>query len=210
MDRGEPFNPLEKRHLGESVANALISQPASSLPPEDKFEGAGIYAIYYLGDFPPYRRLKAANTGQELCWPVYVGRAVSAGARKGNFGLGMSAGNVLFRRLHEHARSIDQAENLNLVDFRCRYLVVEDIWIPLAESLLIARFSPLWNQIIDGFGNHDPGIRRANQNRSAWDALHPGRPWAEKLSRHPLAASDLRRRAQEFLALKLRATGDTQ
>jgi hypothetical protein len=203
MERAKPFNPLDKRHLGESVANALISQPGSSLPPGSKFDGAGIYAIYYCGAFPAYRRLTEVNTRQELEWPIYVGKAVSAGARKGNFGLDTSAGSVLFRRLHDHSRSIEQAENLNLADFQCRYLVVEDIWIPLAESLLIARFSPLWNQIIDGFGNHDPGKRRSNQNRSAWDVMHPGRPWAEKLSPHPIAAVELQRKAQEFLDLKV-------
>ena len=44
-------------------------------------------------------------------------------------------GSVLFKRLMEHARSIDQAENLNLEDFYCRFLVVDDIWIPLGESV---------------------------------------------------------------------------
>ena len=26
----------------------------------------------------------------------------------------------------------------------------------LGESLLIAKFAPIWNKLIDGFGNHDP------------------------------------------------------
>jgi hypothetical protein len=60
-------------------------------------------------------------------------------------------------------------------------LIVDDIWIPLGESLLISMFSPLWNQTLDGFGNHDPGAGRCNQQRSSWDLVHPGRPWAQKL-----------------------------
>jgi hypothetical protein len=88
---------------------------------------------------------------------------------------------VLHRRLREHAESISQAANLAVSDFACRYLVVEDIWIPLGESLLIAMFSPLWNHRLDGFGNHDPGGGRYQQQRSAWDVVHPGRPWAAKL-----------------------------
>jgi len=79
-------------------------------------------------------------------------------------------------------KSIEQAENLNLTDFSCRHLTVDDIWIPLGESLLIEMFRPLWNMAVDGFGNHDPGGRRAAQNISPWDVLHPGRPWALKLS----------------------------
>ncbi|WP_218119560.1 Eco29kI family restriction endonuclease [Roseospirillum parvum] len=57
---------------------------------------------------------------------------------------------------------------------------MDDIWIPLGESLLISRFVPLWNKWVDGFGNHDPGGGRYNQERSRWDVLHPGRPWATK------------------------------
>jgi hypothetical protein len=53
---------------------------------------------------------------------------------------------VLFRRLNEHAQSIAQAENLELSDFSCRYLVVDDIWIPLGESLLIEKFAPIWTR----------------------------------------------------------------
>jgi len=39
----------------------------------------------------------------------------------------------------------------------------------------------LWNIVLDGFGNHEPGSGRYNQQRSAWDIIHPGRQWAEKL-----------------------------
>ncbi|MBO9325413.1 MAG: Eco29kI family restriction endonuclease [Roseiflexus sp.] len=92
----------------------------------------------------------------------------------------------VFRRfLREHALSIEQAEDLNLTDFRCRYLVVDDIWIPLAETLLIEMYQPVWNTIVSGFGNHVPGKGRHRQQRSAWDTLHPGRPWAAKIQDHP-------------------------
>ncbi len=71
--------------------------------------------------------------------------------------------------------------NLDLADFSCRHLVVEDIWIPLGEALLIERFQPLWNVVVDGFGNHDPGAGRHSGQRPLWDVVHPGRPWAGKL-----------------------------
>ena len=90
-------------------------------------------------------------------------------------------GTPLFKRLSEHAASIQQVTNLDLADFHCRYLVVEDIWIPLGESLLIERFQPLWNVVVDGFGNHDPGAGRHSGQRPLWDVVHPGRPWAERL-----------------------------
>ena len=176
----KPFNPLDKVNLGESVAEAMLHQQVGALPPSP-FIGAGIYAIYYLGSFSLYAELVEKNRGEQYLWPIYVGKAVPAGARKGGFGLGADPGQVLYKRLAEHAASIEQAHNIDLADFRCRFLVVDDIWIPLAESLLIEMYLPLWNRKIDGFGNHDPGKGRYNQQKSAWDLIHPGRPWAEKL-----------------------------
>jgi hypothetical protein len=53
--------------------------------------------------------------------------------------------------LGQYAQSIDEANNLRLSDFRCRFLVSEDIWIPLGELLLIEQFRPVWNVLIEGF-----------------------------------------------------------
>ena len=107
--------------------------------------------------------------------PIYVGKAVPPGARKGGFGLGIEPGPALFSRLREHAQSIKQTDELKIQDFYCRYLVADDIWIPLGEALLIERFQPLWNVLIEGFGIHTPGAGRKKQVRSKWDTLHPGR-----------------------------------
>ena len=180
MPTEPPYNPLDTRNLGENVANALLDREPVALP-LPSFRGAGIYAIYYAGQFHPYAVIAQANRQDNCSIPVYVGKAVPAGARQGPQRPRAIAGNVLANRLNQHARSIDQATNLNLNDFSCRYLVVDDIWIPLGESLLIERFSPIWNTKIDGFGNHDPGSGRRNQARSHWDVLHPGRPWATML-----------------------------
>ena len=65
---------------------------------------------------------------------------------------------------------------------------MDDIWIPLGENVLIEKFQPLWNRVIDGFGIKTPGKGRAAQKRSSWDALHPGRKFVDKLA---LAASRL-------------------
>lgn len=46
----------------------------------------------------------------------------------------------MFRRLAKHADSIQLAQNLELSDFFCRFLVLDEIWIRLGESLLIQRF----------------------------------------------------------------------
>ena len=181
----QPYNPLDKLHLGESVARALLAQPVVALPPPASFVGGGIYALYYTGNFPAYRRIAEKNVNDAWALPIYVGKAVPPGARRGGYGPGASPGDVLYRRLREHATSIQQVADLALEDCRCRYLVVDDIWIPLGESLLISMFVPLWNYRLDGFGNHAVGGGRANQRRSAWDEVHPGRPWAASLPPHP-------------------------
>lgn len=181
MEKPEPYNPLSKQNLGHSVAEALLERSVGLLPPASLFEGAGIYAIYYVGGFGPYAPIAKRNAGGRFSCPIYVGKAVPAGARKGGFGLDAPAGTVLHGRLREHADSIREANNLRIEDFMCRYLAVDDIWIPLGESLLIEMFSPLWNKVVDGFGNHDPGKGRYQQQISPWDVIHPGRSWALKL-----------------------------
>ena len=168
-----PFNPLDKRNLAESVTDAMLARPVKMLPPEP-FIGAGIYAIYYTGHFHLYRRIAELNAGEAFVQPIYVGKAVPAGARKGGLGLDAEPGQALYNRLSDHAKSVSEASNLEDDTFFCRFLAVDDIWIPLAESLLIERFSPLWNRVLDGFGNHDPGKGRYNQQKSPWDTLHPG------------------------------------
>ncbi|WP_088177943.1 Eco29kI family restriction endonuclease [Azonexus hydrophilus] len=192
-----PFNPLDKRNLGASVAEAMLASKVHPLGDLPEFKGAGIYAIYYAGNFAPYAEIAKRNKDSKTA-PIYVGKAVPAGARKGG-GAGTNGGKPLFNRLAEHAESIRAVENLDVKDFYCRFLVVDDIWIPLGESLLIARYSPVWNALIDGFGNHDPGSGRYNGMRPRWDLLHPGRAWAAKCRPRPESPEDIARDIETYL-----------
>lgn len=193
-----PFNPLDKRRLGESVGQAMLRQPVLPLTGLESFEGAGIYAVYYTGDFAGYEAIAERNKNNRFNAPIYVGKAVPKGARKGG-DLDAMPGKVLYNRLTEHAKSIEEGANLNIIDFYCRYLIVDDIWIPLGESLLIAKFNPLWNKLIDGFGNHDPGKGRHAGLRPRWDVLHPGRPWAERCQPRDETAEQIIREARDYL-----------
>ena len=193
-----PFNPLDKRHLGESVGQAMLRQPVTPLENLETFTGAGIYAIYYTGGFSGYEPISECNRNKQFKAPIYVGKAVPKGARKGG-DLQASPGKVLYDRLKQHGKSIEEASNLDITDFNCRYLIVDDIWIPLGESLLIAKFDPLWNKLIDGFGNHDPGRGRHAGLRPRWDVLHPGRPWAERCQPRDESAEQIIREARDYL-----------
>lgn len=194
----QPYNPLDKRRLGESVALALLKRPVVDLPPAP-FSGAGVYALYYLGDFPAYKKIVAQNENEQWAAPIYVGKAVPPGARKGGYDLEENPRDVLHHRLKEHADTIEKATNLKLEDFRCRFLLVDDIWIPLGEALLITMYMPLWNRLLDGFGNHDPGSGRYNQQCSPWDVVHPGRAWAAKLKPNPRSVDEFMADIEAFL-----------
>lgn len=191
-----PFNPLDKLNLGKSVLGAMMERPLVPVSPLKPFEGAGVYAVYYVGLKPLYEDLEAVFADDER--PIYVGKAVPVGARKGNAGVENRPGLALFKRLKEHAESIDAVDNLEMRDFKTRFLAVDDIWIPLAETLLITKRAPLWNVVIEGFGNHDPGKGRANQQKSVWDALHPGRNWAFGLRDNPTPREELKERIQRW------------
>lgn len=193
-----PFNPLDKKNLGASVAEALLTKSIHPLSDLAVFEGAGIYAIYYTGDFSAYQPITRLNNDGKFLLPIYVGKAVPAGARMGT-NLELAAGRVLHRRLREHADSIKAAENLDIESFYYRFLVVDDIWIPLGESLIIARFTPLWNSLIDGFGNHNPGKGRHAGMRPRWDVLHPGRGWAMNLADRPETQAEIAQDATTYL-----------
>ena len=154
------YNPLSVDELGRNAARALMAYPTATLPPDESFDGAGVYTIHYRGAFP-----------------AYVGKADPQGKRQGRDAIRQTA-PVLHRRISEHAGSIQSAENLALDDFRCRWLVLDPVWISLTEQVLIAEYRPIWNVVVDGFGHHDQGKTRRSQKRSRWDTLHPGRQWA--------------------------------
>jgi hypothetical protein len=195
-----PFNPLDKKNLGASVAEALVTSKAHDLGAIPAFSGVGIYAIYYCGEFRPYQRIAQQNADrQQPRMPIYVGKAVPAGSRKGNAISDPLQSRSLYNRLSEHAESISLAENIEIDDFVCRYVIVDEIWIPLGESLLIAKFAPVWNTIVEGFGNHDPGSGRYQGLRPRWDVAHPGRAWALKCKQREETAADVLRDASSYL-----------
>ena len=95
-----PFNPLDKKNLGASVAEALLTKEVHPLSQLPQFDGAGIYAIYYTGDFDAYAQIARLNNDEKFMLPIYVGKAVPAGARMGACA-DVPPGKVLFKRLRD-------------------------------------------------------------------------------------------------------------
>ena len=171
--------------------------PVHKLPPLVSFVGTGVYALYYLD---LYARIASLNL-ETQSQPIYVGKAVPPGWRTARSQETDAPG--LYRRLQEHSRGIQQATNLEIDGFRCRFMILggieSDLVVPV-EAELIRRCSPLWNSVIDGFGNHDPGSGRYNQAKSEWDVLHPGRRWAERLTGESPRLEEVIDKAQQSLS----------
>ena len=187
----EPFDPLHYDNLAKSVVEALLESEPVKLPIVQDAEGCGVYALYYVGNFAAYLPISS----KECRVPIYVGKTEPSGKR-----IGVSRGTASLRkRLNDHAESIRLAKNLQVGDFRCKYLVVKEVWIGLAEQFLIRKHLPVWNVELDGFGNHAPGKGRKDMIRPKWDTVHPGRPWAERLQQKH-TANDILEEIKEHFA----------
>ena len=176
----------------EEAVEFLTKTPVHPLPPATGFVGVGVYVLYYSGPFEHYSHIALQNQ-QDHHQPIYVGKAVPKGWRTGRIARS-GQDKALYQRLRKHTRSIGSVENLEMHDFRCRFMIlngVETDLISAVESTLIRTHKPLWNTEVDGFGNNDPGKGRYNQARSEWDVLHRGRSWADRLTGRPPQLEDI-------------------
>ena len=157
--------------------------PVHALPPSESFVGAGVYALYYIGKNPLYKRYAELNR-LSYGYPIYVGKAVPKGWRRGRTSdNALSQSRELYGRLQEHGRNTAYCSELIQEDFMCRFVIFEgegSDMISTIEAALIKLNKPLWNTTVDGFGNHDPGSGRYEQAKSEWDVIHEGRAWANK------------------------------
>ena len=167
------YDPLTYDNLMAGMVLQFEQQLLNRLGDPINIYGPGIYSLVYTGALPAYQTISLSST------PIYVGKAVPPGSRRGD--TVDAHAPALQARLREHARSIEQSENLNLDEFRYRFLAIVPVWITLAERFIIEYYKPVWNRCLDGFGDHDPGSGRYNGERSWWDTMHPGRTWAERL-----------------------------
>jgi transcriptional regulator with XRE-family HTH domain len=188
------FDPLRRENLERSVQWALEAAPAIPLARESLAKGGGVYGLYYNGSHELYEAVLSAGSSV----PLYVGTAMSRRPKIGS--VGGSSGGALRLALKYRRQAIEQCEDLDLSDFQVRYLPVEDLWMPGAELLMLGDYRPVWNAIAPGLGNHHPGSGRRNEQRSAWDELHPGRSWAAKLAPCRRSAQELRAAIQQHFA----------
>src|SRR5690349_16800365 len=76
----KPYSPIDAptmREITDNIVQMLEKQDCLSFPPAP-FRGAGVYAIYYFGDFPLYHPIMVENLF-ECAMPIYIGKAVPQG-----------------------------------------------------------------------------------------------------------------------------------
>jgi hypothetical protein len=179
------FDPFEPQTVGRMVALALLAQPKEDLSGVPDSYGSGIYALYYIGNHPFYKKISKTET------PIYVGKADPS---LPDANTPRQQGNKLTGRLREHAKTIKTVETyaaenglpegmypIKLEDFLCRRLVCATNAQLVAEVHLIRMFRPLWNsetKACFGMSKHGDSAETRSNKRSPWDVVHPGRAWA--------------------------------
>lgn len=217
----EPFDPLSYANLGDSISRALDRQPLQKLLSLARFEGVGVYVLYYTGDFHPYRLLSEANRKNPGSVPIYIGRASAENSRTGMNAAQkgfdyvpngdptqshLQIGNKLYNRIDDHRKSIILGDGIDVKDFQFRALSLTPTWVALAEIISIRNHQPIWNSYLTGLGNHNPGSGRSKSVRSMWDTLHPGRAWAAKLTPRVETPETLGIGCHEYLEKQLNST----
>jgi hypothetical protein len=183
------FQTPSLRELLVEAVEFFNSTPVHPLPPPI-FKGAGVYALYYTGNYSRYASLSVRNR-DAFTTPIYIGKAMPPGSRQG-VEEATEDHKKLYERIREHFRSIKSAHNygvssksddyIKTEEFRCRFMIIpaefDGLIVPI-ESALIRYHQPLWNAVTDGFGNHGVGGGRYEGARPTWDTLHKGRAWAD-------------------------------
>ncbi|TXK42380.1 Eco29kI family restriction endonuclease [Nonomuraea sp. C10] len=170
------YDPLDTSSVTSVICRELEAQSLIPLTPElPRFEGSGLYAIYYTDTTEP---LYAPLVPHDI--PVYVGQSLSHNSATGVATRGKSP---LWSRVRGHARSIEGG-GLRLEEFAARLLRMPDVHADLGENGLRVNYQPVWNAILRGFGSNEQGASTRKSARTKWDTVHQGRNRSYGESKH--------------------------
>jgi hypothetical protein len=136
-----PFNRQEHVYRNDAFTELVKDgvrffngTPVLPLPPEERFAGTGVYAIYYTGRSKLYAKYAELNR-LSYGYPIYVGKAVPKGWRQARIShIETDLSTELHHRLREHSNSIGHSSNLKLADFMCRF-VISGMWLLMASEI---------------------------------------------------------------------------
>lgn len=161
------FDPLSTEQIANTICETFERQPLVSMTQEiPRFEGSGLYALYYRGtSVELYLPLSALQI------PVYAGQALSSNSSTGEK---VQEKYPLYSRLKQHRTSISEG-GLLIAEFRFRALLLPDVHADLGENGLRVGYQPLWNSKFKGFGSKEQGSTTRQSKKSKWDTVHDGR-----------------------------------
>jgi len=116
--------------------------PVCKFPPAERFVGAGVYALYYIGKSGLYAKFGQEINREEYRLPIYVGKAEPTGWRQ-NGEEGLEGQFTVLREL------ITKTIRLRLGDFRVRF--VEERYCPIYRNVynsLRKMYRPIWNRVM--------------------------------------------------------------
>jgi hypothetical protein len=161
------FDPLSTEQISNTICETFEWQPLVSMTHGlPRFEGAGLYAIYYRG-----RSVELYRPLNDLQIPVYVGRAHSSNSATGET---LREQYPLYKRLRQHRTSIIEG-GLPINELRFRALLLPDVHTDLGENGMRVGYRPVWNSKLPGFGGHEQGAKTRQGMKSKWDTVHDGR-----------------------------------
>jgi hypothetical protein len=191
------YDPLGTENVAAAICRELEHQPFIPLdPPIPRFEGSGLYAIYYDGKTLD---LYAPLRGRKI--PVYVGQSLSHNSATG---AAIADPYRLWARVGEHRRSIE-GSGLPIREFGVRLLRLPDVHADLGENGLRVTYQPVWNTILTGLGGHEQGASTRQSRRSKWDTVHRGRSRTFGADRYD--KSELERAVRDHIEKQLAAYG---
>jgi hypothetical protein len=160
------FDPLSTEQIANTICETFERQPLVSMTREiPRFEGSGLYALYYRGvSVDLYLPLASLQV------PVYAGQARSNSAT----GERVRERYPLHGRLKHHRLSIMEG-GLPIAEFRFRALLLPDVHADLGENALCVGYTPIWNSKLRGFGSKEQGATTRQSKKSKWDTVHGGR-----------------------------------
>ncbi|MBL7497323.1 Eco29kI family restriction endonuclease [Frankia sp. CNm7] len=187
------WDPLSTESLAAYICWHFESQEVHRFDQNSpaRFEGAGLYAIYYLGSSVD---LYLPLAGTSI--PLYVGSAMSHNSATG---LGTRSTAPLHARIKIHHKSISSTADLPITEFGVRRLLLPDVHIRLGENALRVNYTPVWNSVLTGFGSNEQGSSTRQGQRTKWDTVHPGRSrsYGEDKRSREILAEEVRTRIKE-------------
>ncbi|MEV0577613.1 Eco29kI family restriction endonuclease [Streptomyces sp. NPDC050392] len=161
------FDPLSTEQIANTICETFERQPLVSMTHEiSRFEGSGLYALYYRGaSVDLYLPLASLQI------PVYAGQALSSNSATGER---VRERYPLHSRLKQHRLSIMEG-SLPIAEFRFRALLLPDVHADLGENALRVGYTPVWNSKLKRFGSKEQGATTRQSKKSKWDTVHDGR-----------------------------------